>query len=726
MGLGLARILFEGAGTVAARSDADLVRIFLTGHGETSEAAFEALVVRHGPMVLATCRRALGRDEHAAEDAFQAVFLILANRARSVRVDDSLGRWLRGVARRVAVRARHTSIRQVSPPAVAREAAEDPVALAVRREARRAIDLEVTRLPRKYRDAVTLHHLDGLSHDQVAEALGLPVGTVRSRLSRARDLLRSRLVRRGLAPAAVAACLAPRPSTAAVPPMLLETTLRLGRAGGPAAVAASPVAIDLARRTLGSFRMMKAIGAMILAGTLGSLTIGAYVAAGGGDPPSPRDAPAAAAVPPKEGAVPIEDPFQQIIREFEDAKARAEAGLAGLSDFERSRSKKLDELPDEAPYAHRIVELAMANPKEKAARDALIWVMDTPARTDTGRYGDEYGRAVDLLVAHHADDPEVARLGLRMSNQLSRHRDAFLEGIYACAEGREAKGLARMAVAQYMEKKAAFSESARNHPGRSFNRYQAYDESGKLVWKQLAMPNQEEGYRAHLRMLDPAFLRAESERLYGEVVADYADVPYITTAYRKMEREARETPSSKIADPKRKERMIAIEKALAEKPPTLGAMAAARLDDIRNLALGKPAPDFEGTGADGRPVKLSDFRGKVVVLAYWFSSCGPCLRAIPDEKALVARMKGRPFTLVGVVSDGLTDEARKVIASHGIDWPNVLTGGDKVAARYHVASNPAYFVIDAGGTIRAKGQRELDAVARLAEQLVGEAEAKGR
>src|SRR5690348_9016663 len=87
-------------GSAAARSDADLVRLFVEGHHEVAEAAFAALVGRHGPMVLAVSRRIL-RDRDEAEDTFQAVFLILARKARSVRVEDSLGRWLHGVTRRI-------------------------------------------------------------------------------------------------------------------------------------------------------------------------------------------------------------------------------------------------------------------------------------------------------------------------------------------------------------------------------------------------------------------------------------------------------------------------------------------------------------------------------------------------------------------------------------------------------------------------------------------------
>lgn len=84
--------------------------------------------------------------------------------------------------------------------------------------------------------------------------------------------------------------------------------------------------------------------------------------------------------------------------------------------------------------------------------------------------------------------------------------------------------------------------------------------------------------------------------------------------------------------------MLEIEAYLRdEKPPTLAAVAAARLDDMRNLAVGKLAPDFEGTGVDGKPLKLSDHRSKVVAVVYWFSACGPCLGEIPHGASWYGR-----------------------------------------------------------------------------------------
>src|SRR5262245_29662888 len=161
--------------------------------------AFEAIVQRHGPMVLGVCRRLLAREEDV-EDAFQATFLILARKAGTIRKRESLACWLHGVARRVACRARADEARRrrherAVLPAPATDAPADPAL----RELRALIDDELDRLPEKYRAPALLCYLEGKTNEEAAEHLGWPVGTVKGRLSRARELLHGRLTRRGLA-----------------------------------------------------------------------------------------------------------------------------------------------------------------------------------------------------------------------------------------------------------------------------------------------------------------------------------------------------------------------------------------------------------------------------------------------------------------------------------------------------------------------------------------------
>ena len=185
-------------GSIGDLTDGQLLERFATRGGEAAELAFAALVERHGPMVLRVCRHALV-EVHDAEDAFQATFLILVKQARSLWVQDSLGPWLHRVAHRVAVRARSSAARVREHERCAAEARPDLL-----KETRdwdevvQHLHEEIDRLPERYRVPVVLCDLEGLTHEKAARHLGWPVGTLKTRLARARELLRSRLCGRGL------------------------------------------------------------------------------------------------------------------------------------------------------------------------------------------------------------------------------------------------------------------------------------------------------------------------------------------------------------------------------------------------------------------------------------------------------------------------------------------------------------------------------------------------
>jgi RNA polymerase sigma factor (sigma-70 family) len=204
-------------------SDALLLDRFIE---QWDQAAFRDLVRRHGRMVLGVCRRILG-DPHAAEDAFQATFLLLVRKAGSVRKRASVGPWLYGVARRVALEARGgASRRPDSLPSDPEGPGADGEDGLERAELFAAVHEELGRLPEKYRAPLVLCYLEGLPHEAVARQLGWPIGTVRVRIARGRDLLGARLTRRGLAPAAVLLALSLLSKTApAVPAPLVEKTV---------------------------------------------------------------------------------------------------------------------------------------------------------------------------------------------------------------------------------------------------------------------------------------------------------------------------------------------------------------------------------------------------------------------------------------------------------------------------------------------------------------------
>ena len=209
----------------APTTDGELLERFAL-RGE--EAAFEALLRRHGAMVLGVCRRMLG-DRHAAEDCFQAVFLVLARQAGSLRQPEALAGWLYGVALRTARKARaQAARRRTCERRSARPVVAEPPDELLWRDLRSVLDEAIALLPVKYRLPFVLHHLEGLTVTQAAAQLDCPVGTVAARLARARDQLRRRLVRRGLtlAAGALTAALAEGLARARVPPPLLSSTLR--------------------------------------------------------------------------------------------------------------------------------------------------------------------------------------------------------------------------------------------------------------------------------------------------------------------------------------------------------------------------------------------------------------------------------------------------------------------------------------------------------------------
>jgi RNA polymerase sigma factor (sigma-70 family) len=300
-----------GGGAVAALGDGALLDRF---NQDRDGPAFAALVDRHGRMVLGTCRRILD-DPRDAEDAFQATFLVLARRARTLRDGDRLAPWLHGVATKVARRARSQRSRRQSreTPQNANLPIEpvetrDPAAHLVAREQREAIDAEIARLPVRYRDPVVLRDLEGLSLEEAADRLGWSLNQVRGRLNRARKRLREALARRGLDPAATLAALGEVPRVpAALGAGVTRAALAfsVGELTAAGVVPASVVA--LSRGVLNMMLLTQLKSAVVLGLTAGVLVTGAGVVGtqAPADPiaqdPKPVDV-AAAVVPVVEGS----------------------------------------------------------------------------------------------------------------------------------------------------------------------------------------------------------------------------------------------------------------------------------------------------------------------------------------------------------------------------------------------------------------------------------------
>jgi RNA polymerase sigma factor (sigma-70 family) len=257
-------------------ADQELLRRFVLAK---DELAFEMMVRRHGPMVLSVCRH-LVHDGHTAEDAFQATFLVLVRKAGSIRKPGQLSSWLYGVAYRVATHARAQTERRrrketqglemepASPPLQDRVVDVQPV-----------LYQELERLPQKYRLPMVLCYLQGKTNEEAANTLACPIGTVKGRLARAREMLRKRLTRRGVTLSAgmLSAVCASSEASAALPARLIETTVASAvRLAAGEALTAGFVSVEIASLTKGALHHMW----LTKGGVVGTVLLGVSVAAG--------------------------------------------------------------------------------------------------------------------------------------------------------------------------------------------------------------------------------------------------------------------------------------------------------------------------------------------------------------------------------------------------------------------------------------------------------------
>ncbi len=326
-------VLFR-EGALGSLSDGQLLERFMVS-GSAAGSVFDVLVARHGPMVLGVCRRIL-RDAHAAEDAFQVTFLVLARRAGAIRQRESLGPWLHGVARRAALRARAAaSLRREreARAAILHDTVEcecdhdDPGA---------ALHAEIERLPEKYRAPIVLCYIQGRTIGEASRELGWPVGTVGGRLARARDRLRASLQRQGLcAPVVLSTVLSPDPGLApAVSQSLARATrdaaLELAAKRGTTTAlyaAAAGLVEETMRRALVTRLVIAALGS----GLAGAVVVGASflgVIAGSPELSQSRDPRGPAKTPP----APARPRQSSLVETLKDASSLAD----GVTDPEES------------------------------------------------------------------------------------------------------------------------------------------------------------------------------------------------------------------------------------------------------------------------------------------------------------------------------------------------------------------------------------------------------
>lgn len=376
----------------------------------------------------------------------------------------------------------------------------------------------------------------------------------------------------------------------------------------------------------------------------------AFAQAGAEDKPKPDKLP-----------TPAEE-FRALVRDYnevEDAMWQAAAKINISKEdpkevtkkFEATYGKKLLALPG------RFLELARKYPNDPVAFDALVFLVTTVGCPESSQ-------AVEILIRDHIRNeklgPVCLRLAICFGNPLSALGEKLLRAALEKSPHRDVQGLACFSLARHLRSKSALVEK--------LNQADAVEQV-----KQLEAQHGKE-FVNKFKDSDPNQLSREVDQLFERVLEKYADVK-------------------------------------SPKSGTLGEVVRALRSAISGaLAIGKPAPEIEGEDFDGKKFKLSDYRGKVVVLDFWGHWCGYCRAIYPHGRSFVKKYEGKPFALLGVNSDEDKAELRKVMDKEQITWRFWFDGGTQgpIATKWNIESFPKIYVLDAKGVIRHKDMHAKD------------------
>jgi thiol-disulfide isomerase/thioredoxin len=301
--------------------------------------------------------------------------------------------------------------------------------------------------------------------------------------------------------------------------------------------------------------------------------------------------------------------------------------------------------------AIRFLRLAQDNPKAPVAVDAVVWILNNDPASSAGQ------AAGELLLQHHPDRKETLAVAKTSIYQdVCPATETLVRGLIHRAAPGDRQAALGSYLAAFLVRKTDAARSLKAEGDQTISR----------------------------KHRDPAIVRYLLETNPDEVNAE---------ARRLLEQSIK----TLRLDQSKNEAGIAFAKKL--------------LFEIDHLAVGKLAPDVEGKDLNGQLLRLRNFRGKVVVLKFWATWCGPCMAMVPHDVALVQRLAGKPFVLVGVNSDEDAARLRQVVKEKRIPWSSWWDGGSTagpIATEWNVSGLwgwPTIYVLDAHGIIRYKGVR---------------------
>jgi peroxiredoxin len=316
-------------------------------------------------------------------------------------------------------------------------------------------------------------------------------------------------------------------------------------------------------------------------------------------------------------------------------------------------------------YLPRFLAFAEADPSDADALAASKWIVKQTTRMGSPwRPLFEAEKAAWRVVEkQRLSEEEIGSLCLIAAGKRSPAREEFLRHMASRADlPGNARAFATAALAEYLAQRADEAEAG------GFAWWEKpEDEFFDFLSTQVA-----DEFKEYGAIDDPQPFRRESIELFRRVRDKYGDVHITITSpyFRDL--------------------------------TTLRQRAEKSLHYLEHLYVGAPAPETAGRDLDGKPLRLADYRGKVVLLSFWFTGCGPCLGSIPEEKDLVERFREEPFALLGVCRDGDAAAGQKTAAEHGMTWPSWFDGNRSITDDYNVTRWPTFVLIDAEGRIASK------------------------
>jgi len=374
------------------------------------------------------------------------------------------------------------------------------------------------------------------------------------------------------------------------------------------------------------------------------------------------------------------------VSNWRDAIARLNDG--GNADFNAVLEVSRKRSPM-AVHGPQLIEFAKKYPGTHESLCALVHLIQY-ADADPGDPAFRYAEAaIELLGQNEVNNDLFPAAAKELRNSVSQKAESALRNVARQSNDRLVCAAATLALVEYLYGLTQASDLLNEEPtGR--NRDWVKNTLQPAIVKRLANRK-------------PDQLRNEAIELAERLHKEYSEF---------------QQPEIRYAGPNQ----ILIEFTQRKKPLTYGELAAALLFEMRHLQVGQQVPDIVGKDTKGREFRLSDFRNKVVVLTFSANWCEPCVAAYPQNRKLVERFKGRPFSLVSVVADEAPSTVDEAIAKGAITWRCWYDGMDgPIARRWNIHGWPTVCVIDAAGIIRHRNPAD-DKLDQLVETLVRKAE----